>query len=54
VKRLVFYIQNPPPGVPAYALTPGRVVAELDLSTFVVVNLIAQNGTVQDICALLE
>jgi hypothetical protein len=47
-----FYIQNPPPGVPTSALTRGRSVAELDAATFVVVNLIAQNGTVQDICAL--
>jgi hypothetical protein len=49
-----FYIQNPPPGIPSYGLTRGRVVSELDLTTFAVVNLIAQQGTVQDICALLH
>lgn len=49
-----FLIQNPPPGVPTYAITRGRVVSELDLTTFGVVQLIAQHGTVQDICALLQ
>ncbi len=49
-----FYIQNPPPGVPSYALATGRVVAELDLTTFSVVNLISHHGTVQDICQLLQ
>jgi hypothetical protein len=49
-----FFIQNPPSGIPTYGLTRGRLVYELDLSTFVVTNLISQHGTVQDICALLE
>ena len=44
-----------PPGWPAFALTRGRIVAELDPATFTIVNLIAQQGaTVQDLCALLQ
>lgn len=44
-----------PPGWPALALTRGRIVAELDPTTFTIVNLIASQGaTVQDLCALLE
>jgi hypothetical protein len=49
-----FFIQNPPPGIPTYAVTRGRLVYELDLSTFVVTNLFSQQGTVQDICAMLQ
>jgi hypothetical protein len=49
-----YYIPNPPPGIPKLALTTGRVVAELDPTTFVVTNLISHHGTVQDICALLQ
>jgi hypothetical protein len=49
-----FFIQNPPPGIPTYAVTRGRLVYELDLSTFVVTDLISEHGTVQDICALLQ
>ena len=44
-----------PPGWPAFALTRGRIVAELDPATFAILNLIAQQGaTVQDLCAALE
>ena len=43
------------PGWPALALTRGRIVAELDPTTFTIVNLIAQQGaTVQDLCAALQ
>jgi hypothetical protein len=49
-----FFIPNPPPGIPTYAITRGRVVSEIDLSTFVVTDLIVQHGTVQDICLLLQ
>ena len=49
-----FFIPNPPPGMPTFSLTRGRVVAELDPTTFIVTNLVAQQGTVQDICALLR
>jgi hypothetical protein len=49
-----FFIPNPPPGMPTFSLTRGRVVAELDPTTFIVTNLVAQQGTVQDICALLQ
>jgi hypothetical protein len=49
-----FYVRDPPAGVPSYALTTGRVVSELDLTTFSVVNLITHHGTVQDICQLLQ
>ena len=41
-------------GLPAFAFTRGRLVVELDVTTFTVQNVIAQRGTVQDICALLE
>jgi hypothetical protein len=44
-----------PPGWPTLALTKGRIVAELDPTTFTIVNLIAQQGTtVEDLCAVLE
>jgi hypothetical protein len=49
-----YYIPNPPAGIPKLALTRGRVVAELDPTTFTVTNLITQHGTIQDICALLQ
>jgi hypothetical protein len=49
-----FYIPNPPPGIPKLALTRGRIVAELDPTTFVVTNLISHHGTVQDICPMLQ
>jgi hypothetical protein len=49
-----YYIPNPPSGIPKLALTRGRVVAVLDPTTFVVTNLITHNGTIQDICALLQ
>jgi hypothetical protein len=49
-----FYIPNPPAGFPKLALTRGRVVAELDPTTFTVSNLITVNGTVQDICPMLQ
>ncbi len=49
-----FYIPNPPPGIPNYALTSGRLVADLDLATFEISQVQAQHGTVQDICALLQ
>jgi hypothetical protein len=49
-----FYILNPPAGIPKLALTRGRVVAELDPTTFVVTNLISHHGTVQDICPMLQ
>jgi hypothetical protein len=44
-----------PPGWPALALTKGRIVAELDPTTFTIVNLIAQQGAkVEDLCAQLQ
>jgi hypothetical protein len=44
-----------PPGWPALALTKGRVVAEIDPTTFTIVNLIAQQGAkVEDLCAQLQ
>jgi hypothetical protein len=49
-----YYLPNPPAGFPKLALTRGRVVAELDPNTFTVTNVITQNGTVQDICTLLQ
>lgn len=49
-----YYIQNPPAGIPTYALTKGRVVTELDLSTFNVTNVSTQQGTVQGICELRQ
>lgn len=49
-----FYISNPPAGFPKLSLTRGRIVAEVDPTTFTVTNLITQHGTVQDICTLLE
>ena len=49
-----FYIPNPPAGIPKLALTTGRVIAELDPTTFTVTNLITQNGTIQDICVLMQ
>ena len=44
-----------PPGWPALALTKGRIVAELDPTTFTIMTLIGQQGsTVQDLCAALQ
>ena len=48
------YMVNPPTGIPTYALTKGRIVAVLDPNTFQVLQLIKQNGNVQDICAMLQ
>jgi hypothetical protein len=42
-----------PPDFPVFALTRGRIVADLD-SFFNIVSLSALNGTVQDICAMLK
>lgn len=52
--RNFFLITNPPSGIPHFALTTGLVVAELDPTTFNITHLISQQGTVQDICALLQ
>jgi len=49
-----FYIPNPPTGIPSFALTKGRVVAELDPLTFTILSLTVLKGTVQDICQLLQ
>lgn len=49
-----FTITNPPPGIPKFPLTRGRVVAQLDPATFTITNFISLDGTVQDICALLQ
>ena len=49
-----YYIPNPPAGIPKLALTRGRVIAELDPTTFVVTNLMSHHGTVQDICPMLQ
>jgi len=52
-----FFTVTPGPGVPpdfpAFALTRGRTVAELD-AFFNIVGVSVVNGTVQDICAMLR
>lgn len=34
-----FYVPNPPAGFPTFALTKGRIVAELDPVTFTILSL---------------
>ena len=48
------FVANGAGGLPAFAFTRGRLVVELDVTTFTVQSVILQQGTVQDICALLS